>query len=305
MSSYSVATLSLLGSTSLRLVLFHNLPTMAPTLDGMTSRSFAAATVLRQGDEADLVWDVPDGWQQGRGAWGGLVAGAVARAVDAGEGDSERVLRTLSLHLAAPLPVGPARVQVTALRRGSSMSTWQVVVSDIDGQACAHAVAITGTARAPDLAEQSRGWGSAAPPTLPGVETVPALPKDAPGMPVFLRHLEVRAVGGVPFSGASARCAGYVRFEEQGVWDVPQLVAMVDAWWPTALPALTQLRPVATVTYAAHVLIDPAAIPPGQPLAYEASMAGTLDGFTTETRRLWTLDGRLAVENHQSIVVIR
>lgn len=261
--------------------------------------------MLRDAGGSDAVWDVPDGWQQGRGAWGGLVAGAIARAVTENEADSERVLRTLSIHLAAPLPVGPARVSVASLRSGSSMSTWQVVVSDTDGRACAHAMAITGAPRAPDLAEQARGWGSAAPPTLPGVETVPAVPKGAPGMPVFLRHLEVRAVGGVPFSGTPARCAGYVRFEEQGAWDVPELVAMVDAWWPTVLPALTQPRPVATVTYAAHVLIDPATIPPGAPLAYEASMAGTLDGFTTETRRLWTLDGRLVVENHQSIVVIR
>jgi len=29
------------------------------------------------------------------------------------------------------------------------------------------------------------------------------------------------------------------------------------------------------------------------------------EGFTSETRRLWSPDGRLVVENHQSIVVIK
>ena len=28
-------------------------------------------------------WNVPDGWQQGRGAWGGLVSGALVQAIEA------------------------------------------------------------------------------------------------------------------------------------------------------------------------------------------------------------------------------
>lgn len=269
------------------------------------SPRFTQATSLTRTDEGAMRWDVPDGWQQGRGAWGGLVAGAIASSVLLSESDEERALRTLSIHLAAPVMVGPATVRVAALRLGSSMSTWQAIVVDQAGQTCAHAVAITGRSRAPDLAEQSLTWDGAGAPTLPPVSEAVRMPQQAPGLPVFLRHLDLRVVDGLPGTGSATRCTGYVRFDDQGAWDAASLLAVVDAWWPTVLPALSGFRPLATVTYAAHLLVDPATVPPGEPLAYEASMASAHEGFTTETRRLWTPDGRLAVENHQSIVVIR
>lgn len=247
---------------------------------------------------------MPDGWQQGRGAWGGLVAGAIASSVQRNQADTERRLRTLSIHLAAPVPVGPATLRVSVLRQGSAMSTWQVVVTGADGETCAHAVAISGRSRATDLTRDPAS-GMATPPTLPPVDDAVAVPAQAPGMPVFLRHLDVRLVEGWPVTGAPARCTGYVRFTDQAAWDAPSLLGIVDAWWPTVLPTLSELRPLATVSYAAHVLTDPSTLPAGEYLAYEASMAGAHEGFTTETRRLWTLDGRLAVENHQSVVVIR
>lgn len=62
---------------------------------------------------------------------------------------------------------------------------------------------------------------------------------------------------------------------------------------------------MATVSFSAHLLVDPTTLPAGEPLLFQASMAAARDGFTTETRRLWSTDGRLVVENLQSIVVIR
>lgn len=262
------------------------------------------ATQMQQVGKGAFVWDVPDHWQQGRGAWGGLIAGGIARAVEASESSPERCLRTLSLHLPGPLLVGEATLRVTALRIGSGLSTWTATVQDAAGDIRAHAVALSGRPRVPDLDDAARTWPTATAPRLPQWADVPPLPADVPGMPTFLRHLDVRPVEGGPLNSSHARCLGYVRFAEQAAWDTCQLVAVVDAWWPTVLTVLDTMRPLATVTYAAHVLVDPSTIPPGEPLTYEASMAGTHAGFTTETRRLWTPDGRLAVENHQSIVVI-
>lgn len=79
----------------------------------------------------------------------------------------------------------------------------------------------------------------------------------------------------------------------------------MDAWYPMVLVALPQMRPIATVAYSAHLPIDPATVPAGEPLAYESFLVKAADGHTTEVRRVWTLDGRLAVDNHQSILVIR
>ena len=42
----------------------------------------STATAMHQQTEGAFTWQVPDGWQQGRGAWGGRVAAGVARAVE-------------------------------------------------------------------------------------------------------------------------------------------------------------------------------------------------------------------------------
>ena len=56
-------------------------------------------------DPARWEWSVPDGWQQGRGAFGGLVIAALARALEAHVGDPERTLRSLTAELpGATLP---------------------------------------------------------------------------------------------------------------------------------------------------------------------------------------------------------
>jgi hypothetical protein len=269
------------------------------------SVSFSAAVALEQTGPTSFRWTVPSGWEQGRGAWGGLVAVGVVRAVAACEPAARRSLRSLSLHLAGPLRSGAADVQVEALRQGTGMSTWSAVVRDERAAVCAHAVAISGSQRADDLEDVEASWGTAAAPALPPWRDVPALPTGTPLFPVFTQHVEMRAVEGIPGAQAPGRTTGNVRFTDQGTWDEAQLYAIVDAWYPTALVVLPAIRPIATVAYAAHLLIDPSSIPGGQPLVHESFMVKAAEGYTTEVRRLWTVDGRLAIDNHQSIVVIR
>ena len=62
---------------------------------------------------------------------------------------------------------------------------------------------------------------------------------------------------------------------------------------------------MATVSFAANLVVDPGAVPWDEPLYYEGTVAGARDGYVSELRRLWTADGRLAVENLQSIAIIK
>lgn len=266
---------------------------------------FEDATTLTPAGDGRFAWEVPDGWQQGRGAWGGIVAGGAARAVAASEPEPGRVLRTLSIHMSGPLPAGRATVVVEPLRVGSGLSTWAVTIRDSDGGLAAHAVAVTGGARALDLAQAAASWGTVVPPELPPWRAVEPQDPPRPPFPVFTQHVQFRPVASAPVSGGPARCQGYVGFADDGPWDAASLLALVDAWWVTALTALNEMRPLATVTYDAQLLVDPATVPGSEPLAYEAFMSAAHEGFTSETRRLWTSDGRLAVENHQTVVVIR
>jgi hypothetical protein len=68
---------------------------------------------------------------------------------------------------------------------------------------------------------------------------------------------------------------------------------------------MTEMRPMATVNFTAHLLMNPESLPAEQPLIFESFLLGADAGFTSETRRLWTGDGRLVLENLQSIALIQ
>src|SRR4051812_16916829 len=83
-----------------------------------------AVTRTPTGEKNVFRLQVLPGWEQGRGAFGGLVLGALTRAIVACESETDRVLRSLSGAITAPVVVGDADVHVTELRRGNAMSTY-------------------------------------------------------------------------------------------------------------------------------------------------------------------------------------
>jgi len=272
-----------------------------------TAYEVALTLTAASEDSATFHWDVPDGWQQGRGAWGGLVIGAQVLAVEKRQEvdhDSDRRVRTISSQIFAPVPVGPSTISVECLRRGSAMSTWQTMVRDAAGAAMAQAVVLTGTPRATDLASAQTQWGLAPVPTLGAWQEVPVVSVDPPLGPVFSQHLEYRPRLGIPMSGGQARAEGWIGLVGLSAWNAHLLLGIADAWWPAAYTALPSPRPMATVSFGAHLLLDPAEISPAEPLLHEALVTCAEDGYTSEIRRLWTPGGRLVVENHQSIVVV-
>ena len=275
----------------------------APQTDFETALTLTPA----KDDFTALNWHVPEGWEQGRGAWGGLVIGAQVLAVEKRQQvdqDSDRRVRTISSQIFAPVPVGPSTISVESLRRGSGMSTWQTLVRNTKGEALAQAVVITATPRATDLASAEAKWGLAQVPELGSWQDVPVVSIDPPLGPVFSRHLEYRPRLGIPMSGAPARTEGWIGLVGLPQWTAHLLLGLVDAWWPAAYTALPSPRPMATVSFGAHLLVDPGEISPAEPLLHEAVVTCAEDGFTSELRRLWTPSGRLVVENHQSIVVV-
>lgn len=255
-----------------------------------------------------LHWQVPAGWEQGRGAWGGLVVGACLQAVEyaaAHNGDgSDRPVRTISSHLMGPVLAGTAIVEVRPARSGSSMTTWSATVRDEAGSALAESMVICGQTRADDLAHLPSA-GLAQPPSAATWQDCPVIEIQPPLGPAFASHLQFRPIQGIPMSAAKAEVLGWIALPDQGPWSAVQALAIVDAYWPSMYPTLPGPRPMATVSFSAHLLVDPTTLPAGEPLLFQASMAAARDGFTTETRRLWSTDGRLVVENLQSIVVIR
>ena len=264
---------------------------------------FDEATIVVPTAPDGYAWDVPDGWQQGRGAWGGLVVGALARSVLDAEPDSGRTLRSVSAQISAPAVVGRHHIQVRLVRRGRSMSTWSATLHDEQDRAVASLVAILGTARGADAPEALARWGRARPPLAPPAGDVPAVAVEPPFGPVFGRHCSFRPVSGTPLGGGAAESVGWVDFAAPTTRTAISLIALVDAWWSASLAALTELRLFGTVNFMANLLLDPATVPADEPLLQHSFVSAAHEGFVSEHRRLWTADGRLVVDNLQTIVV--
>lgn len=252
--------------------------------------------------DGDL-WHVPDGWQQGRGAWGGLVVAATVRHARSLAG--ERLVRSVSSHMMAPVPVGEIHLSTEVLRAGTGMSTLRTVMTDSSGSACVDTVSIWGLDRAPDIDPPYDTWGVATMPSVPAWQDVPIAPVAPPMGPVFSQHLQYRVVEGYPMSGTS-RNVGWIGLSQAPrEWDAAHLLGLIDAWWPGAISQATTIHPMATVAFSAQLLVDPASVDAREPLLHDSWISRASGGYTAETRRLWTSDGRLAVENYQAIAIIR
>ena len=252
-------------------------------------------------DVRDGIWTVPEGWRQGRGAWGGLVVAAAVRAARAADPDAPP-LREISVHMVGPVPAGPAHVACTLVRRGSATAVWHVVIGSAAGEGWTTATVVFGGPRALDVdghpvlrMPAATDWQQLAPLTL-----------EPPLAPEFLQHLAVRPITGFPYSGTREDVLGWVApVIPPSSYDDATLVGLVDAMWPAALVQVSTARPMATLSFSATLLVEPMSVDASAPLLHRGRMLGLAEGYSTESRELWTPDGRLAVHNSQVIAIIR
>jgi hypothetical protein len=255
-----------------------------------------ATRLRRDGDR--LTIEVPDTWQQGRGAFGGIALTTLARALEHAELDSGRSLRTFSADLLSPVMPGEAEVRIDVLRRGKHLSNVEARLLQ-DGSVVARGSGALCTARAPDVARRQP-----TPPPPADWRAIPVLPAGPPLAPVFSQHFEYRSASPPPYSGAEhAVVDGWIRERETPTrYDVPMLIGMLDVWWPSLLSALRRPIRVATTTFTAEILADPTTIPTDAPLRYRAHVLAVHEGFMVEFRELWSGD-RLLAANQQTMVL--
>ena len=246
---------------------------------------------------------VPDGWQQGRGAFGGLVLAMMVRAVESElAGGGARPLRSLQAELCAPVVPGPVEIAVERLREGSAVSTVAARLVQ-SGALCAHGVAVLAEARAADF---SVDLGPAPSPPAAWRET-PVVALGPPLAPVFVPHFEVRPTSPPPFSGAGeARASGWVRAHAPGpARDAAYLAALVDVYWPAAFPRLAAPRPIATLTFGLQIVGSFEGLDADAPVYHEGRCIAARDGYLAEARQLRGEDGRLLALNQQTFAVIK
>ncbi len=240
--------------------------------------------------------EVPDGWQQGRGAYGGLAFGWLVRACQAT--DPERPVRALSAQLTAPVLPGAADLRVETLRRGSGMSHVAARLVQ-DGETVAMAVGTLGLPRVPVT------YDALLPPAAPPAATVPAVPWSA-AFPAFARYFEFRpCVGHLPWSGApEALTGGWVAARAPGARrDAAVVAALLDVWWPAYLTRARGPHVMATVAAMLQFAADGG--DPAAPALVAIRSDTATEGYTVEDRTLWDEGGRLLGLCRQTMAVLK
>jgi hypothetical protein len=199
---------------------------------------------------------------------------------------------------------GVADVEVRTLRRGNNQSNLTATLAQ-NGVALAAATAVLSPARL-DGASDAPRFSPPPPPRLPPWRDLPVVEVRPPLGPVFTQHYEYRSAAASPFARTGEPTTdGYVRERVPPArLDAPALVARLDAWWPTLFAVAGAPRPVATISFTAQILVDPAALPAAEPLRYRARMAALHDGFFVELRELWHGD-RVVALNQQTFAILR
>lgn len=245
--------------------------------------------------------DVPSGWQQGRGAYGGYVVASLIREIEKAVADPRRAVRSVTAELPGPVVPGAAEIEVEVLRAGNSVSTVRAQLAQ-GGEIKSHAVAVLAATRP---AAGSLAWQELVAPAAPPWASIEPM-TGTPG-PEFATNFEYRIVEGIPGSGPSApaRTVGWIRPRERGgAADAAHIAMLVDAWWPATLVRFDRFRPMATIAFTLDILGGLQGLDPEAPLLYRGTVPVLADGYFLETRELWGADGRLVALNHQTFVVI-
>ena len=260
-----------------------------------------AALLVRRSGDRSFTTSIPAGWQQGRGAFGGLVLGILARALESCVEEPDRTLRTLSGEIIAPVMVGEAQIEVELLRRGSGLSSLYARLLQ-DGEVRAHASAIYAKTRVTD-----RELLTLSPPALTPWPDVEVIPVQEPFGPMFAQWFEYRSTGPFPFSGGTEPMAeGWISSKKTvDRFGAPELIAYIDAWWPTTFAVESGPRPMATIAFTFQLHLDGSTLDPNEPLMFRARTQAAHDGYISELRELWTADGRLVALNPQTFTIIR
>ncbi|AKV00706.1 TesB-like acyl-CoA thioesterase 1 [Labilithrix luteola] len=263
---------------------------------------FSQATAIERLGDGIYRLDVPDGWHQGVGAYGGVVLGALTRALAdvcrSGSSDEARPLRTLTATIAGPLRVGPAEVRVEPIRVGKGVSVLAGKIVQ-GSELPAHAVGTFGRTRPTDadgvalVKPTARDYRVIEPIAANGV------------MPEFTQHFEFRIASGVPFSGGpEAVTTGWIKPRVPVTPDEALVVGLADAWWPSQFTRMTTPRYIVTLTFTLQIFAGASAIGDA-PLLFTSRTMAAAGGYLTEARELWTEDGQLVALNQQTMAIVK
>lgn len=260
--------------------------------------SFADLLAGRTRDAETIAFTVTDDWQQGRTAFGGLVAAMAACAIRDVLG-AQRPLRALQVNFVGSVPAGPAQVRVEVLRAGQSITQAQATLTAAGQTACVVG-AVLGLPKASALPEVALSRPpSAAAEALPDTPFMPAR------MPAFIRHFATRWAEGAPPGTGQPACPSRIWLSLRSA-PVPRELLTILFADVMPSPALSPARgPVFAASLAWSIEFLPASQGEGGDGWWRADteLAGSAQGYAHQLTTVWAPDGSAAARSQQVVAL--
>ena len=231
----------------------------------------------------------------GGAAHGGYVMALALRAMADAVGDPQRVPRSLTMHLLAPIAGGHVDIAPRVERAGGSMTSASARLSQEDA-AVAMALAAFGRDR-PALGQQDAEM-----PAVPAPEELaPLLDLPVPESEMQVEHRP--AAGTLPLGGGDrAELVAWMRMAGEQPVDAYAATHLADALAPALYGALTEYVAMPSTEIALHFA---GAVRTGSPWVLGVVRNRfARDGYAVEDGELWSRDGALLLRSRQMRRVI-
>ena len=267
--------------------------------------SFSSIVSARQRSGRSVAFDITADWQQGRTAYGGVVAAVAAQAMRdvAGAGwPADVQLRALQCSFVSVVEPGRVEVEVEVLRQGRNVCQVLARVSE-GGRLGTVLLGVYSAERPSTLAPRTLQRPAA----RHEAEALPSVPYMPGRMPPFLQHLEMRwSEGKVPYSGTPGHHSVIhlrLRDHDSGAI-VPEVltVLLADAPATPVISELAQHAPSSSVTWALELRAHPGPHHEGW-WRIDSESVLVEGGYVNHAARLWSPSGRLAAMGTQLVTV--
>jgi len=260
--------------------------------------TFADLLCPAETDDAARQVDVRPDFMQGRTVHGGLLGALCVRSMRR-QVTEDRPLRSLMVSLAGPVGEGRVELDSAVLRAGRALTHVRADVLQ-HGAIAAAALASFGGRRPSSLEREAE---EATPRVAPA--ELAEFPYAEGIAPAFSQHFEYRwPDDAMPFSGRGTGVTeGWLRLRSPIPAAEPFLVALGDAWPAAAMPMLTRLEAVSTVTWSLEVMPRPDYPSADGWWLARARVERAEDGYSHQETRYWDERGRLALISRQVVAV--
>lgn len=257
------------------------------------ARIIAAARPLD--GAAGFAATIPEEWQQGRTAYGGLSAALALEAAKRLDGDLP-LLRSAQIAFVGPVS-GEVRVVPRLLRQGRNAS-WIAV--EIAGDGGVGLVATFNFMRA----LPSTATVAGPPPPAELIRPEEAAIAESGLRPAFLRHNFETRFALPKMEGKAAEICLWVRLlERDGLAAESEILLMGDALPPAVLPVMEQRGPVSSLTWQVNLLGSDRSAPEDGWWLLRSVSDQAEAGNSSQSMLLWSSDGTARAAGTQSVAV--